>query len=62
MIQDEEIIKKIVFKEANDSRPKVLFGRVKDLNDGFILVTNQMGDEFTINKNSVVFIRTGDYR
>ncbi len=54
------IKKKIVFRESIDSSPKVVFGTVKDLNDGFIEVTASSG-VFTINKNSIIFIKDGDY-
>jgi hypothetical protein len=51
---------KIVFKEDNIERPKVLWGSYKDLGD-FIEVLTTDGNKFTVNKKAIIFIKEGGY-
>jgi len=49
---------KIVFKEDEIERPKVLWGIYKDLGD-FIEVITTEGNKFTVNKKAIIFIKEG---
>lgn len=61
VMQDEKrIIKKVVFKEADEERSKAIFGYVTDKDD-FIEVVTTKGATFTINKKYIVFIKEGNY-
>lgn len=53
-------IEKIVFKETEFDKPKVLFGSVKDDGD-FIVVNTTNGNTFTINKKNLIFRKEGGY-
>ena len=55
----QEITKKVVFNEA-DNKSKAVFGTLVDKGE-FVEVTTSRGDIFTINKNSIVFIKEGGY-
>ena len=57
MYDENNTIKKVVFREADDlERPKVVWGTVKDLGD-FIEVITKENNKFTINKRYLVFIK-----
>ena len=51
---------KVVFKENNIERSKVVWGQTKDQGD-FLEVTTDDGTKFTINKRHIVYIKQGGY-
>ena len=53
-------IEKIVFKEEEYSKPKVLFGKVTDKGN-FIEVVTTRGNTFIINKDYLIFRKAGGY-
>jgi len=55
-MKNEKKTKKIVFKEAADTRPKILYGTVKE-NENFFIITTTLGNIFTVNKDNIVFIK-----
>ena len=60
-MKEQEIIKKVVFREAGESeRSKAVFGTVVDKGD-FLEVSTTKGAIFTINKKMIVFIKEGGY-
>ena len=57
-----EEIKKVVFRETEESKPKVLYGTVKDLDSRFFEVTTTLGNIFMVNKHHVVYIKEGEMK
>ncbi len=54
-------ISKVVFRETEDSRPKVLFCYILKDADGFVEVRTTDGNTFLINKNNIIFTKEGCY-
>ena len=52
-------VTKLVFKD--DDITKVIFGFVLEETDDFITIESTRGATFTINKNCIVFTKTGDH-
>jgi hypothetical protein len=50
---------KVVFKEDEYSRAKVLYGTVKEIDNDFIEVITTQGNVFTINKKNLIFRKAG---
>jgi hypothetical protein len=60
MNKSKKPVLKVVFKEDEYEKPKVLFGYVTDKGD-FIEVMTTNGYLFTVNKKNIVFTKEGGY-